>query len=165
MLAVDSPLAEIQTSVGQVVGLLEAIDEASGSEDAAQIAREGKLHADAIPAIIILAEQLGLVSVDDGDVILMDQGRRVLHASIADRRKVFAGLLNKQDWMQEVERTLRSQGGSADRAQVVTALATKYGTYQAEALVHTAVYWGRYCGLLRYNSHTERLSLTKHPPG
>lgn len=158
-------MPEIRTSVGQVVGLLEAIDEASGSEDAAQIAREGKLHADAIPAIITLAEQLGLVAVDDGDVILMDLGHSVLHANIKDRRVVFAGLLNKQEWMQEVFRTLRSQGGSAERARVVEALRATHGTVQAEALFHTAVYWGRYCGLLRYNSHTERLNLTKQPPG
>ena len=155
----ERPLSEVRVSVGQVVGLLEAVDEASGTEDAAQIAREGKLHADMIPSIIALAQQLGVVDVDDGDVILREQGRRVLGANISDRKRVFGELLHGQDWMKEVLRLAQSRGGTADRAEVVAALGAKYGAYHADSLFHTAVYWGRYCGLLKYSSRTEQLRL------
>lgn len=156
----EAPLttAEIRVSVGQVVGLLEAVDEASGTEDAAQVARDGKLHADLIPEIIRVAEKFGLVDVDDGDIILKDQGRRVLDASINDRKRVFAEVLNHQDWIQETFRVLDVRGGKASRAEVTEALAAKFGPFQADSLFAAAAYWGRYAAILKYNSRTEILS-------
>ncbi len=147
---------DIRVSVGQVVGLLEAVDEVSGREDAAQIARDGKLHADLIPAVISLAKQLGLVDVDDGDIILKDQGRRILAASIKERKRAFADVVNRQEWMQEALRVIRAHGGTASREDVLAALAAKFGPFQAESLFTAVVYWGRYAGLLKYDSRTER---------
>ena len=155
----EKPLSEPRVSVGQVVGLLEAVDEAGGTEDAARVAREGKLHADSIPMIIALAQQLQLVDVDDGDVILRDHGRRVLAATIRERKKVFREVLNEQEWMKDVMRLAQSRGGTTDRSEVVAALGAKHGAYHADSLFTTAVYWGRYCGLLKYNSRSEQLHL------
>lgn len=160
-MAPRSVTTEYRASVGQVIGLLKAIDEAGGREDVAQIAREGKLDADSIPALISLAERLGLVEVHDGDVVLRDHGRRVLQASIPERKKVLAGLLDDQDWMQEVLRVLRARGGSAARSEVLDALGAKFGTYRAEILLDAAVYWGRYGGLLKYSSASEKLRLVE----
>ncbi len=155
----EKPVSDVHISVGQVVGLLEAVEEAGGTEDAAQIGREGRLHADLIPSVIRLAQQLGLVAVDDGDVILRDEGRRVLAANISERKKVFGELLLGQEWMRHVLSLARSRGGSVEKGDVVAELGVKYGSFQAESLFATAVYWGRYCRLLKYSSRTERLDI------
>ena len=67
------PIAKV--SVGQILGLVEAIDEVGGSSDVATIAQEVEMDIDRLGPIIDAAELLGFVKVAEGDLTITDLSR------------------------------------------------------------------------------------------
>ncbi|HYU07678.1 MAG TPA: AAA-associated domain-containing protein [Thermoplasmata archaeon] len=148
-----------KASVGQVLGLVEAVDETGGTADVATISREVEMDIDRLGPILAAAEFLGLLEVEDGDVRMTDLSRKLLSASVRERKSIVRGIIDDLPVFRRVTEMARVAGRPLDRREVVDALAANVGSHQAEEVFKALVYWGRYVELVRYDSESELLSL------
>ena len=148
-----------KVSVGQILGLIEAVDEVGGVADVATISKEVEMDVDRLGPIIDAAEFLGLVQVHEGDIRITDLSRKLLHASVHERKKIVREIIDDVPLFRLVTDMARQAGRPLSRQEIVEALAARVGSHQAEDLFKALVYWGRYVELLRYDSGSEQVTL------
>lgn len=148
-----------QVSVGQVLGLVEAIDEVGGSADAATISQEVEMDIDRLGPVIDTAELLGFVKVQDGDLAITDLSHRILSANVRERKRIIRDIITDAPIFREVLEMARSAGRALKRKEVLDAIAGHVGSHSAEDFFRALVYWSRYAELLRYDSQSEELTL------
>jgi NitT/TauT family transport system ATP-binding protein len=137
-------------------GLLVLLNEHRGSEDVARLADDLDLEIDEILPSIDYAEALGLVKVVDGRANLTDTGRRMLSASIRERKTILRDQLKKTTLFKTILRALESAPGgrlTEDELQRLLAFTTAPG----DSYVLNIINWGRYAELFRYDSDTHAL--------
>src|SRR2546430_7852078 len=148
-----------KVSVGQILGLVEAVDEVGGVADAATISREVEMDVDRLGPILTAAEFLGLVTVQDGDIRITDLSRKLLTASVRERKRIVREIIDDLPTFRLVMDMARNAGSPLGRQEVVQALADRVGSHQAEDVFKALVYWGRYAELVRYDSESEQLTV------
>ena len=151
------PIAKV--SVGQILGLVEAIDEVGGSADAATIAQEVEMDIDRLGPIIDAAEFLNFVRVEDGDLTITDLSRKVLHANVRERKKLIREIIDDVPIFRQVTEMARRAGRPLSREEVLGTIAAQVGSHNADDLFDALVYWGRYTELVTYDSESEQLTL------
>ncbi len=153
-----------RVSLSQIVGLAEAVDEQGGEADVALIARESEMDLDAIAPVVAAAEFLGFVVVDDGNLRLTDLSRKVLRASVRERKSIFREIIPTVPVFRQVMDRVRNAGRPLSRDEVLEALSAHIGSHQSEDVFRALVYWGRYAELVTYDSRSERLGLRRPGP-
>lgn len=148
-----------RVSVGQILGLVEAIDEVGGVADVARISQEVEMDIDRLGPILTAAEFLGLVKVEDGDCAITDLSRKLLLASVRERKAIVRDIIDDVPVFRRVTDMARNAGRPLERQEIVDAIAATVGSHQAEDVFKALVYWGRYVELVRYDSEAEQLSL------
>jgi NitT/TauT family transport system ATP-binding protein len=151
------PISKV--TLGQIVGLIEAVDEIGGTADAATVSQEVDMDVDRLGPILNAGEFLGLVTVEDGDVHITDVGRKLLHANVQERKRIIREIIDDVPLFRLVMDTARAAGRPRSRGEILDALSARVGSHQAQDLFKALVYWGRYVELLRYDSQSELLSL------
>lgn len=151
------PIAKV--SVGQILGLVEAIDEVGGSADVATISQEVEMDIDRLGPIIDAAELLNFVKVEDGDLTITELSRKVLHANVQERKKIIRDIIDDVPIFRQVTDMARKAGRPLSREEVLGAIAAQVGSHQAEDFFNALVYWGRYVELVHYDSESEELTL------
>ena len=163
----ETPVTDFRSmskvSVGQILGLVEAVDEVGGVADAATIAREVDMDIDRLGPILGAAEFLGLVTVEDGDIRITDLSRKLLMASVRERKKIIREIIDDLPAFRLVMEMARNAGTPLGRQAVLQALADRVGSHQAEDVFKALVYWGRYAELVRYDSESEQLTVRVAP--
>ena len=148
-----------QVSVGQIIGLVEAVDEVGGTADAATISQEVEMDVDHLGPILGAAELLGLVTVVDGDIRITDLSRKLLSANLRQRKTILRDITDRVPEFRLILDMARQAGRPLGRREILDVIAARVGTHQAEDLFKALVYWGRYVELLRYDSESEQLTL------
>ncbi len=156
------PIAKV--SVGQILGLVEAIDEVGGSADAATISQEVEMDIDRLGPIIDAAELLGFVTVDEGDLTITDLSRKVLHANVRERKKMIRDIIDDVPIFKRVMEMARGAGRPLSRDEILGAIAAQVGSHNAVDLFNALIYWGRYTELVSYDSESEELTLRVQTP-
>ena len=151
------PIAKV--SVGQILGLVEAIDEVGGVADVATISQEVDMDLDRLGPILGAAEFLGLVTVEDGDVRITELSRKLLHASVRERKAIVRDIIDDVPVFRLITEMARRAGRPLSRQEIIDALSSRVGSHQAEDLFKALVYWGRYVELVLYDSQSEQLTL------
>ncbi len=151
------PIARV--SVGQILGLVEAIDEVGGSADAATISQEVEMDIDRLGPIIDAAELLGFVRVEEGDLTITDLSRKVLHANVRERKRIIRDIVDDVPIFKQVMDMAKRAGRPLSRDEVLGVIAAQVGTHNATDLFNALVYWGRYTELVVYDSESEELTL------
>lgn len=151
------PIARV--SVGQILGLVEAIDEVGGSADAATISQEVEMDIDRLGPIIDAAELLGFVKVEEGDLTITDLSRKVLHANVRERKKIIRDIIDDVPIFKRVMEMARTVSRPLSRDEVLGAIAAQVGSHNADDLFNALIYWGRYTELVSYDSESEELTL------
>jgi NitT/TauT family transport system ATP-binding protein len=151
------PIAKV--SMGQILGLVEAIDEVGGVADVATISQEVDMDVDRLGPILDAAEFLGLLTVEDGDVRITDLSRKLLHANVRERKAIVRDIIDDVPVFRLITDMARNAGRPLERQEVIDTLSVRVGSHQAEDLFKALVYWGRYVELVRYDSRSERLIL------
>ncbi len=159
----SKPLADMhpiaRVSVGQILGLVEAVDEVGGSADAATISQEVEMDIDRLGPIIDAAELLGFIKVAEGDLTITDLSRKVLHASVRERKKIIREIVDDVPIFKQVMDMARQRGRPLSREEILGAISAQVGTHNADDLFNALVYWGRYTELVNYDSESEELTL------
>ncbi len=156
------PIAKV--SVGQILGLVEAIDEVGGSADVATISQEVEMDIDRLGPVIDAAEFLAFVKVAEGDLTITDLSRKVLHASVKERKHIIRDIIDDVPIFRQVTEMARKAGRPLSREEVLGAIAAQVGSHQAEDFFNALVYWGRYVELVHYDSESEELTLRAPSP-
>ncbi|MFA5896629.1 MAG: AAA-associated domain-containing protein [Thermoplasmata archaeon] len=151
------PIAKV--SVGQILGLVEAIDEVGGSADVATISQEVEMDIDRLGPVIDAAEFLAFVKVEDGDLTITDLSRKVLHANVKERKAIIRDIIDDVPIFRQVTDMARKAGRPLSREEILGAIAAQVGSHQAEDFFNALVYWGRYVELVHYDSESEELTL------
>jgi hypothetical protein len=151
-------------------GLLVLLNEHKGKEDVARLADDLDLEIDEILPSLDYAEALGLVKVVDGRADLTDNGRRMLSASIRERKTILREQLKKTTLFKTILRALESApGGRLTEDDVQRLLA--FTTAPGDSYVQNIINWGRYAELFRYDSDEHALiairsrASPRTPPG
>lgn len=162
-----TPLTDFRSmskvSVGQILGLVEAVDEVGGIADAATISREVDMDVDRLGPILSAAEFLGLVTVEDGDIRITDLSRKLLTSTVGERKRIIREIIDDTPAFRLIMDMARTAGTPLARGAVVQALADRLGSHQAEEAFNALVYWGRYAELVRYDSESEQLTVRVAP--
>ena len=151
------PISKV--TLGQILGLIEAVDEVGGMADAATISQEVDMDVDRLGPILDAGELLGLATVEEGDVRITDVGRKLLHANVQERKRIIREIIDDVPLFRLVMDMARSAGRPLSREEILETLTVRVGSHQAQDLFKALVYWGRYVELLRYESQSEQLSL------
>jgi NitT/TauT family transport system ATP-binding protein len=148
-----------KVSVGQILGLVEAVDEVGGFADVATISKEVEMDVDRLGPILGAAELLGLVTVEDGDIRITEMSRKLLSANVRGRKAILREVIDDAPTFRLILDMARQAGRPLRRQEVLDILAARVGSHQAEDLFKAIVYWGRYVELFRYDSQSEELTL------
>ena len=148
-----------KVTAGQVLGLIEAIDEVGGAADVATISQEVDMDVDRLGPVLNAAEFLGLLAVEDGDVRMTDLSKKLLHANVRDRKSILREVIDDIPVFRMVLDMARQSGRPLERREVLEAISARLGSHQADDLFKALVYWGRYVELLRYDSGSEQVRL------
>ena len=148
-----------KVSVGQILGLVEAIDEVGGTADAATIAQEVDMDLDRLGPVVEAAEFLGLVTVDEGDLRLTELSRKLHAANVRQRKALVREIIDDVPVFRQITDMARKAGRALSREEVLGALSAHVGRHLADDLFNALVYWGRYVELVRYDSESEELTL------
>ena len=148
-----------KVSVGQILRLVEAVDEVGGVADVATISQEVEMDVDRLGPILGAAELLGLVSVRDGDLRITDVSRKLLTANVRERKAIVRGIIDDLPAFRRITDMARTAGRPLERREVIDAIAANVGSHQAEDVFRALVYWGRYVELVRYDSESEQFTL------
>ncbi len=151
------PIAKV--SVGQILGLVEAIDEVGGSADVATISQEVEMDIDRLGPIIDAAELLNFVKVKEGDLTITDLSRKVLHADVRERKKIIRVIIDDVPIFKQVMEMAKAAGRPLSREEVLGTISAQVGTHNADDLFNALVYWGRYTELVSYDSESEELTI------
>jgi hypothetical protein len=159
-----------KASPSELQGLLVLLNEHKGNEDVALLADDLDLEIDEILPSLDYAEALGLVKVVDGRANLTDIGRRVLSASIRERKTILREQLKKTTLFKTILRALESAPeGRLTEEDVQRLLA--FTTAPGDSYVLNIINWGRYAELFRYDSDNHVLiaararAAPRNPPG
>jgi len=150
-----------KVAFSQVVALARAVDEHGGQADVARIADDVEMDLDGIGPVVAAAEFLGVVTVEDGDLRLTDIGRRLIKASVRERKAMLREFMKDLPVFRYVIELIETSGRPASRQEVIDALAVHFGSYSAEDLFRALVYWGRASELIAYDSRSELLTLRR----
>ena len=148
-----------KVSFSQVVALARAIDEHGGVADVARIADDVEMDLDGIGPVVAAAEFLGVLTVEEGDLRLTDFGRKLMKASVRERKAMLRAFMKDLPVFRYVIQLIETSGRPVSRKDVVEALAVHYGAHQADDLFRALVYWGRASELIAYDSRSELLTL------
>jgi len=153
------PDADIER-IEAVLSLL-ASEPFEGRADLPRLSDESELPDEALfPACEALA-QLGLATVEGGDITMTTLGRRYEAADHAGRQAIFGRqLLAHVTLPQHIYSRLRaSADGALPEEQVLSPLLESNEPEEARRIMRTAIEWGRYGEIYEFDFHTRRLRL------
>lgn len=141
--------------VGALTGLLERVAEGPdyGKEDLPHLAEEMRLEVDDLFPLLDAAELLGLAVLQEGDVRLTPEGQRFAQADLEGRKRILAeSLLLHVPLVGHIHRVLQTRPtGRAPEERFLRELEDYMSTEDAEAVLATAIDWGRYAELFEYD--------------
>lgn len=151
-----------KADLGQMQGLLEALDDRGGRLDVFDFAAETRREYAAMVVVVNAAELLGLVTTPKDKVELTDKGRELLKADVNGRKAHlnlefqrvplfahFVGLIE------------RSDDHAIGRDAALEQLAQLFPSEHPAQLFHTLVAWARYAELFGYNPRRGLLYLDR----
>jgi NitT/TauT family transport system ATP-binding protein len=147
--------------VDDLSGLIErvAFGPDYGRDDLPRLASDMHLEINDLFPLADAAELLGFARVTHGDIILLPPGQEFAGADIQDRKRFFAQqLLAHVPLVAHIRRVLETRPDHrASNERFVHELEDVMSTEDAEAVLATAVDWGRYAELLEYDANARVL--------
>lgn len=148
-------------SASELAGLMEHMAEIPGETlDIYRLPESIKADSDQVLRLTEAAELLGFATIQSGDITTTPLGEAFAEASILARKEIFASRIRRLPlfrWMLSMLRAADKHRLKWDVFQM--ALELEFPPEDAEALLDTAVNWGRYAELISYDDSEETLYL------
>lgn len=151
-----------KADLGQILGLLEALDDRGGRLDIFDFAAETRREYLSLVLVVNAAEMLGLVHTPKDQAEISDLGRQVLRADVNGRK----ALLNLQFqkiklFAHFIEMIERSHEHAIGREVALEQLAMLFPSENPSQLLNTVVAWARYAELFGYSARRGLLYLDR----
>ena len=151
-----------KADLGQLLGLLEALDDRGGRFDVFDFAAETHRGYQSMVVVVNAAELLGLVATPSDKVELTERGRQLLKSDVNGRK----ALLNLEFqriplFAHFVEMIERSGAHAIGRELALEQLAMLFPSENPANLFHTLVAWARYAELFGYSARRGLLYLDR----
>jgi len=151
-----------QAQVGNVIGLLEVLQDFKGKVDLAKVADELMLELDDILPAVESAKLLHLLQVDSGDLILTEDGKALLAKNASGRKRMLNKTLAGSGEFKAILDFIRNDhGGEVSKDEMKDFLRENMPDLDAEQTFLWIVEWGRYSLLLRYDTDNGKIKLSK----
>jgi NitT/TauT family transport system ATP-binding protein len=143
-----------------LIGFLEALEDLGGKVDAAKIADELSLELDDLLPVIEVAELLGFLKVESGDILLTEEGLKFLSDGIRGRKKYIGERLLKLDLFKKlIEFINKKEDKAITKEELLNFLAEEIHEIDSEVASKWIIEWGRHGLLLRYSSKENKIEL------
>lgn len=149
-----------KATISEIIGLLEAVNDAGGIEDAARLAGDFDLELDEILPSIDGAELLGFVSVTDGNIELTADAQNLLDTGIRERKKIVRDKVVGVGIIKELKnKLLESDGHRMSKEKALEFIRERISTADIESYFRIIINWTRHAGIIGYNSDSEEIFL------
>lgn len=146
--------------VGQILGLLSIIRDTPHLSNMYEISDEvGKEFGETL-ALVKAAEILELVDTPRNDVLLTELGRRFLESNRLERKRLFSAQICKLRLFQLVVDHLKTQD-EVEASAILKEIAAALPYENAGKVLQTMVAWGRYAGIMDYDSSANTVFLPR----
>jgi len=146
--------------LSMLTGLLELVSDRGGRDDMYRLGAELLLEVDDLLPVTDTAELFHLAQVDEGDLILTEQGRRFADVDVAERKDIIRRELIAIPIFRLIERVLASKSNHAMALDFfLDILEEHFSKEQAERQLMLAINWARFADLFHYDTDTELLYL------
>ncbi len=135
----------------EMLGLLVLLNDHKGSEDVALLADDLDLEIDEIFPALEYAELLQFVKVSDGRATFTDLGRKLVAASIRERKTIVREQLKKTPLFRTILRALEASPEHRITDEEFGHIIS-FTTAKSDGAEQNIVNWGRYADLFRYDS-------------
>jgi NitT/TauT family transport system ATP-binding protein len=140
--------------VGRVLGLLSILQDHPELDNIYDIANEiGKEYSETI-SLLKAAEILEFVDTPKDEVRFTELGKKFINADSDTRKQIFAEQVRKLRLFHIILAYLEIQE-EIDRETVMKDIATALPYEDPEKILETMIAWGRYAGLMDYDTNTE----------
>lgn len=153
----------------EMMGLLVLLKGHNGDEDLARLADDLDLEIDEILPATEFAETLQLIKLANGRATLTDTGKRLLEASIRERKALLREQLKKTTFFRTLLAALDTAPERRLSEEALNSL-VEFTTATADDLVPNIINWGRFAELFRFDAEQRVLlpsrarSTTRTPP-
>jgi len=149
-----------KSTISEIIGLLEAVNDAGGIEDAARLAGDYDLELDEILPSIDGAELLGFAKVMDGNIELTPVAQKLIDAGIIERKKIIRDKVADVELIKELRNKLIDLSDHKMRKQdALNFLMARISTTDIESYFMSIINWTRYAGIIGYNCDSEEICL------
>mmetsp|Transcript_20672 Transcript_20672/g.83896 ORF Transcript_20672/g.83896 Transcript_20672/m.83896 type:complete len:438 (-) Transcript_20672:1637-2950(-) len=151
--------------IGSVAGLLNFIDE--DGTDIYRLGQSLQLDVDEIYPIIEAADLIGLVDVQEGDVLVNDRGAEFVKSSINQRKALVRESVLKEEGSWLIPQIYRLLGQSRRSNRIPQelifdmVLLKHFTPQEARKQLEIAIEWGRYAELFTYDALSGELFLVE----
>jgi NitT/TauT family transport system ATP-binding protein len=150
-------------AIGEILGLLSIVRDEPKTPNIYDIADQiGKEFGETL-SIVKAAEILGLVETPRNDVTLTSAGLDFL-SSDGPRRKIQLGDQLRRLRIFSHLFALLKMGSRVDASQILSDIALNHPYENARKMLQTIVSWGRYAGLMDYNTFTHQIVVPDNRP-
>jgi NitT/TauT family transport system ATP-binding protein len=147
-------------NVGEMIGLLERVDNAGGTTDIFDLSVEIGKEFGKVLELVKAAELLDFVDTPKHMVALTPLGRQILAADVNGRKRLMNQQLRQLQLIEHIIDMLQAQEAKAvDEDLVLEELAVWLPTEKPQTMFKSIVRWGRYAELLGYNADQRKLYL------
>ncbi len=146
---------------GSIAGLLELLADRDGKEDLYRIADDLRMEVDDLLPIVDASTLLGFGVADKGDVEMTPQGKEFAEADIGRRKHLFQeAALAHVGLLQQMKSALEAKKDHTMPAEFFRDILDEhFSDAEVDRQIDTALNWGRYGDILRYDSESDKLML------
>ncbi len=149
----------ICVTVDQVIGLVEVLYSLGGSADTSKISEVVNVDAGLLPNVIDVAEAMGLVNLQKGDLVITDTGREVAKTDSRSVKKILRSLALGIEPISSINKVLNEKG-SMSIEEMRSVLEEFYGSKGGEA-IECLIHWGTYLNLFKWSPTEQRILLIR----
>jgi NitT/TauT family transport system ATP-binding protein len=148
------------SSVESLAGMLDHLNQPSTTHDLYKLDDELGIDMADLIQTVEMAEMLGFVQVNAGDIEITPLGQTFAEASIQTRKEIFANRARRLPMMRWITDMMNAAPDkSLSRRVFHTALTLEFPDEMAERQLDVVIDWGRYAELIDYDDRDETLSL------
>lgn len=149
-----------RATIGEVLGLLEFLDDRGGSADIYRLAEELSYELDHLLRVLQAGEMLGFLNTPGGDVVLLPEGKRLTKADVNETKRIMRESLKRIPLFKAVISHLQATTEPGlSREEVLEILKALLPHQNPEKIFATLLDWGRFAELFGYNADEDRFYL------
>ncbi len=153
----------LRAGVGEVIGLLEILDDESGKMDVYKLGKSLHHHLEQLLEVLETAKILGFVEYEAGDVFLTPKGKRFVESSQEERKSIIANTLQELPVFKDFLAFLAvSEDHTVDLASLDQFIVGNFTEEEREKIKHAFLNWGRFAELIWVDSDEQEIHLEEH---